>query len=291
VGFVRRGCPIPGVRTSPPLGEIKLQILQLPLALGISVMVFSKLITLIIVRILAMVLLLAHVSIPASASPKVTVLAFGLFGAQSVFESEAKGAADVVAHQLDANVVDVRANTKRRGDVTIASIEDALQSAAERMDRENDLLFLILTSHGSRAGVAVQAGRREETLSPTALSGMLARTGVRHRIVIISACYSGVFVGPLANDNTLVITAADFDHSSFGCQDKVKWTYFGDAFFNRALRHTADLRSAFATARTLISVRERHDGLVPSNPQIAGGSNIDLMLAERRDATTTGQQP
>jgi hypothetical protein len=98
------------------------------------------------------------------------------------------------------------------------------------MDRENDLLFLILTSHGSQAGVAVQAGRREETLSPGVLAGMLSRTGVQHRIV------TGVFVGPLANDNTLVITAADFDHSSFGCQDKVKWTYFGDAFFNRALR-------------------------------------------------------
>jgi hypothetical protein len=97
--------------------------------------------------------------------------------------------------------------------------------------------------------------------------------------------------GPLASANTLVITAADSDHSSFGCQDKVKWTYFGDAFFNRALRHTTDLRSAFATARKLISLRERHDGLVPSNPQISGGKNIDVMLAEKRGAATTGQQP
>jgi hypothetical protein len=159
------------------------------------------------------------------------------------------------------------------------------------MDHENDLLVLILTSHGSQAGGAVQAGRREETLSPAALAGMLGRTGIQHRIVVISACYSGVFVRPLANDDTLVITAADFDHSSFGCQDKVKWTYFGDAFFNTALRHTADLRSAFATARKLISVREKHEGLVPSSPQIAGGKNIDIVLAERRSPTTTGQHP
>jgi hypothetical protein len=132
-----------------------------------NMMAISKLIKkLLTAGVLAAVLLLASASVPAAASPKVTVLAFGLFGAQSVFESEAKGAADIVAHQLDANTVVVRANTKRRGDVTIASIEDALQSAAERMDRENDLLFLILTSHGSQAGVAVQAGRREETLSP-----------------------------------------------------------------------------------------------------------------------------
>ena len=124
-------------------------------------------------RALVLALLLDCASVPAEASPKVTVLAFGLFGAQSVFESEAKGAANIVAHQLDANAAVVRANTKRRGDVTIASIEDELQSAAGRMDRKNDLLFLILTSHGSQAGVAVQAGRREETLSPRVLAGML----------------------------------------------------------------------------------------------------------------------
>jgi hypothetical protein len=91
--------------------------------------------------------------------------------------------------------------------VTIASIADNLQSAAERMDRESDILFLILTSHGSQAGVAVQAGRREEILSPVDLAAMLNRAGVRHRIVVISACYSGVFLRPLANDDTLVITA------------------------------------------------------------------------------------
>jgi hypothetical protein len=238
-----------------------------------------------------LVLLLAFAATPAGASAKVTVLALGLFGGQSVFESEAKGAADIVAHQLHANAVVVHANNKVHGDVTITSIEDALQSAAKKMDRENDLLFLILTSHGSQAGVAVQAGRREETLSPQALAGMLSRTGVRHRVVVVSACYSGVFVGPLANDDTLVITAADFNHSSFGCQDKVRWTYFGDAFFNKALRRTTDLRSAFTTARKLISVRERQEGLVPSNPQIAGGKNIDAVLAERRSPATTGQQP
>src|SRR5580700_11754589 len=150
-------------------------------------MVNSKLIKRLFTGVVAPVLFLACASFPAGASAKVTVLAFGLFGSQSVFESEAKGAADVVAHQLDANSVAVRANTKRRGDVTIASIEDALKSAAERMDRENDLLFLILTSHGSQAGVAVLAGRREETLSPRALAGMLSHAGIKHRVVVISA--------------------------------------------------------------------------------------------------------
>jgi hypothetical protein len=63
-------------------------------------MIVSKLIKLATAGLLAPVLFFASAPIPAGASPKVSVLAFGLFGAQSVFESEAKGAAGIVAHQL-----------------------------------------------------------------------------------------------------------------------------------------------------------------------------------------------
>jgi hypothetical protein len=62
-------------------------------------------------------------------------------------------------------------------------------------------------------------------------------------VVIISACYSGVFISRLANPDVLVITAADADHPSFGCRDKAKWTYFDDAFFNVALRQAKSLLS------------------------------------------------
>jgi hypothetical protein len=225
------------------------------------------------------------------AEPHVAVLAFGLFGDQSVFESEAKGAARILAQRLGGSPVETRANTKTRADVTVQSVAATMQSAAVHMDHDNDVLALILTSHGSQAGLAVEAHRRiSETLSPSNLAAMLDRAGVQHRVVIISACYSGVFIPALANDDTLVITAADADHSSFGCQDKVAWTYFGDAFFNIALRHTANLRRAFAEASMLIRRRELRNGFVPSNPQIAGGKNIDRLLEERQGAVT-GARP
>jgi Peptidase C13 family len=224
----------------------------------------------------------------AVADPNVSVLAFGLVGSQSVFESEAKGAAAILAQRLGAGNIVARANTKTRGDVTIEAINAEIRSAAAKMDREHDVLALILTSHGSPAGVAVQAGRRVEILSPATLAALLGAVGIRHRIVIISACYSGVFLRPLANDDSLVITAADSEHSSFGCQDKVKWTYFGDAFFNIALRHTADLRQAFNEARAIVRQRELHYHLVPSNPQIAGGKNIDVLLTETGRAAGIG---
>src|SRR6516162_2879232 len=120
------------------------------------------------------------------------------------------------------------------------------------MNGESDILFVILTSHGSPDGLAVTAGRRlTETLKPSKLAGMLERTGVRHRVVIISACYSGIFIPPLADAETLVITAADANHPSFGCRDGAQWTYFGDALFNNALRRMANLKNAFALARKI----------------------------------------
>jgi hypothetical protein len=214
----------------------------------------------------------------AEGGAKVAVVAFGLFGDQSVFESEANGAAKIMADRFGGAPVIVRSNTKSRTEATPESLTVALDSAAHEIDADNDILMLILTSHGSRAGLVVKAGARESTLSPQLLAVMLNQTGIRHRVVIISACYSGVFIPHLANENTLVITAADADHPSFGCQDGAQWTYFGEALFNKAMRRAASLRDAFALARTLVLKRERHNGFVPSNPQIAGGRNIDHLL-------------
>ncbi len=209
----------------------------------------------------------ASASPAAQGGPKVAVVAFGLFGDQSVFES---------------------ANSKTREDATIKTLAASLRSAAKTMDAEHDVLFLILTSHGSPAGLAVKAGNRSETLSPSTLAGMLDAARVRRRVVIISACYSGIFITPLANADTLVITAADAHHPSFGCQDGAKWTYFGDALFNVALRQRANLRDAFALARTLVRKRERQNGFAASNPQIAGGEKIEPLLNRGATAPTSG---
>ena len=212
---------------------------------------------------------------------KVSVVSFGLFGDQDVFRNEAAGAAQVVAARFGGGPVDVRYNSKSGGGATIETLAATLQAAAKGIDAERDVLFLILTSHGSRVGLAVKAGRRTQILTPAHLADVLERTGVRHKVVVISACYSGVFIPRLANPDRLVITAADADHPSFGCQDKARWTYFGDAFFNVALRKTKSLADAFVVARALVRKRELREHFEPSNPQIAGGANVQPLLIMR----------
>ena len=209
---------------------------------------------------------------------KVSVVSFGLFGDQGVFRREATGAAQVVAGRFGSGPINVQYNSKKGGGATIEGLAMSLQAAANGMDANNDILFLILTSHGSRAGLAVKAGRLTQTLTPSNLADMLARTGMRYKVVVISACYSGIFIPRLANPDTLVITAADADHPSFGCRDKAKWTYFGDAFFNVALRQAKTLEDAFVVARALVQKRELREHFEPSNPLMAGGANLQPLL-------------
>ena len=231
--------------------------------------------------LIALVLTIVPTVSPAQAAedaPKVSLVSFGLFGDQGVFRSEATGAARVVAGRFGSGPVDVQYNSKKGGRATIEALAASLQAAANRLDAENDVLFVILTSHGSPDGLAVKAGRLTQTLTPSTLADMLARTGVRHKVVVISACYSGIFIPRLANPDVLVITAADADHPSFGCEDKARWTYFGDAFFNVALRRAKNLKEAFVVARALVRKRELRERFEPSNPLMAGGTNVQPLL-------------
>jgi hypothetical protein len=213
---------------------------------------------------------------------KVAIASFGLFGGQDVFRSEATGAAEIAAHRFGGNPVIVRFNSRKGADATVANLAASLETTARKMDPRADVLLLILTSHGSPNGLAVTTGRKSATLTPGQLGSILDHVGVAHKAVIISACYSGVFIPRLANDDTLMITAADANHPSFGCEDGAKWTYFGDAFFNVALRRTTTLREAFMLARGLVSQREKHNGFEPSNPQMAGGANVEPLLVARK---------
>ncbi|BBC03220.1 hypothetical protein M2192_005093 [Bradyrhizobium elkanii USDA 61] len=175
--------------------------------------------------LVAFVLTVAPLASPVHAvedARKVSVVSFGLFGDQGVFRSEATGAAQVVAGRFGSGPVNAQLNSKKGGGAKIEGLAKSLQAVANGMDAENDVLFLILTSHGSPDGLAIKAGRLTQTLTPSHLAAMLARTGMRYKVVVISACYSGVFIPRLANPDTLVITAADADHSSFagacGCR-------------------------------------------------------------------------
>lgn len=156
---------------------------------------------------------------------------------------------------------------------SIGALTVALARVAELIDPSEDVLVLYLTSHGAKQGLAYHEGDTGYgILSPYRLGAVLSELGIRRRMVLVSACYSGVFVPYLGTAETAIVTAASAEKSSFGCEPDNDWTFFGDALINRALRKPGPFALAAADARSAIAGWEAEAKLQPSDPQIAIGA-------------------
>jgi len=165
---------------------------------------------------------------------------------------------------------------------TQVSLRYALSEVGKVMDPDEDVLVLFLTSHGSReGGIYIRDGVSwtDSNVPPSELRSALDDAGIRWRIVIVSACYSGVFVEPLKTDTTMILTAADSQHTSFGCADDRDLTYFGEAFLRDAMPAAPSLQTAFERTRKAIADREAAEKLTASNPQMWVGASMAKKLA------------
>jgi hypothetical protein len=148
------------------------------------------------------------------------------------------------------------------------------------MNPDEDVLFLFVSAHGDREHrlSAAQPPLELAPLTPTALARMLQDAGIKWRVVVVSACYSGGYIEPLRDDNSLVITAAAPDRSSFGCEAGRDFTYFGQAYFRDALEKTRSFAQAFELAKEIVGKQEAVERLLPSLPQMWVGPGIASRL-------------
>lgn len=215
---------------------------------------------------------------------------FAGYGEQRVFRREEELARHVLGERFDALAHSVQLVNDVHDRhayplATVPNLREALRLVGQRMNRADDVLVLMLTSHGSSEdGIAVTNGRLvDDALSPQDLRGALDAAGIRWRIVVVSACYAGIFIPTLKSDTTLVMTAADARHSSFGCADDRDLTYFGEALLHDALPRACSLQAAFMDAQQIIRRRESAEGEIHSNPQMYLGNAMRAKL-ERLDA-------
>ena len=166
---------------------------------------------------------------------------------------------------------------------SVTNLGRALVRVGRAMNADEDVLVLYITAHGDRDHrlSASQPPLELAPLTPTALARMLHDSGIKWRVVVVSACYSGGFVEPLRDDNTIVITASATDRASFGCEGGRDFTYFGEAFFRDALAKTTSFTEAFDLARQIVTRREAAEHLPASLPQISVGRSIAALLRPR----------
>jgi hypothetical protein len=163
---------------------------------------------------------------------------------------------------------------------TLSNLRTAIAGIGAKMDRNEDVLMLFLTSHGSqdhRLFVGMEPLDLDQ-IQPHDLRSALDDAGIRWRVVVVSACYSGGFVDALRDPRTLVITSARSDRASFGCGADSDITWFGKAFLAEAMNQTTDLAQAFALASRKVREWELAQGQTPSVPQMAEGSEVAAHL-------------
>jgi hypothetical protein len=139
--------------------------------------------------------------------------------------------------------------------------------------------LVYLTSHGSPDGIQVGGGLWAPNQLATAIDNAC---GGRPTVVMVSACYSGVFVQPLSAPERLVVTAARPDRTSFGCGNTDRYTFF-DQCVLQSFASSGDFVGLAQTAKSCVAAREKVMGTVPpSEPQIFLGATAATQLPRWR---------
>ena len=178
-----------------------------------------------------------------------------------------------------------RTSATRLPMATVESLRRTLAATARQMDPKRDILFLFLTSHGGRDHELSlrEYGINLANLKAETLGKMLKASPFRYKVVVISACYSGGFINDLKDGHTLIITAARFDRTSFGCADENQFTYFGRAFFKESVPKTHSFVDAFKMASSLVLKWENKDKASHhSHPQIFREPGVESQLKRWR---------
>ena len=229
---------------------------------------------------------LAAVAPNDPASDEIFFVGFAGYGDEAVFAEEIKFAARTVAERYrDAAGSVLLLNDARDFHgaplATASTLRYALNGVAAKMDLDDDILFLALSSHGSSEWtLSVSNGGLPLTdLAPEELAAALHYAGIKWRVIIISACYAGGFIDALQDPYTIVLAAAAPDRTSFGCSNDRELTYFGEAFYRDALPTALSLRDAFSAAERRVLERENAEGIEPSQPVAFFGEELERKLA------------
>lgn len=149
-----------------------------------------------------------------------------------------------------------------------------IRSELRRVTQEADGGCLVyFTSHGSPEGISLGS---TGLISPADVHDLLSRYCEDvPTILIMSACYSGVFTqGEMAQDNRFIMTAARSDRTSFGCGENNQYPYF-DACLIENLPHAGDWLDLARSTQGCVQSLEASLGLAPpSSPQILMGPQV-----------------
>ncbi|MCB1865633.1 MAG: hypothetical protein KDG50_09390 [Chromatiales bacterium] len=226
---------------------------------------------------------------------------FGGDSTQDVFAREVRYAQTLFDREYDTTgrsvILTSEPKLERAPPIASASnLAATIRMLGERMNRDEDVLFLYLTSHGTKQRLSVHYPPLPlNDVRADDLKRWLDEAGIRWRVLVVSACYSGSFIDRLATDSSLVLTASAADRTSFGCENGADFTWFGRALLADALGNGTGMIESFRAAMDAVGARERRAGEQASMPQLHVGPLIDPLLirldARLRRLRETREEP
>ena len=221
--------------------------------------------------------------------PDLYFVSFGSYGGQDVFMKEVHHSVKIMdqLYKVGGRTIPMINNLKTIVEAPLATavnLQHILNGIAQQMDVEEDLLFLYLTSHGSKTyEISISLpGVPLQNLSINRFKSIIDESGIKWKVLVVSSCYSGGVIDMLRDDHTLIMTAARSDRKSFGCGDEEDLTYFGRAYFEKSLNAETGFIAAFENAKKLIAGWEKNEEKEASEPQISSTKAIEEKLAEWR---------
>ena len=183
-----------------------------------------------------------------------------------------------------ANIKELSMNPRERKRGSLPSSAGNLSGALRELSvGDQDACLIHMTSHGSPQGFYLRNG---PAVTPQMLNKILdSACGERPTVVLVSACYSGIFVGPsMQKKNRIILTAARQDRTSFGCSAENEYTYW-DACLIDSLPAAESWKSLYGTLQQCVQTKESRGRFVPSLPQAFFGEQVsDLKIPKTAPA-------
>ncbi|HWV13840.1 MAG TPA: C13 family peptidase [Cellvibrio sp.] len=224
---------------------------------------------------LALTQALAAVQPSDPKKPELYSLVIAAYGTEEVFRRESNFIKNLFSTEYGNRATALYlTNSQRSLDesplATLTGIKQSIERIAAQMDKEKDIFFFYITSHGSedRTISLTHNGLGLGDIDSKWLGDILKATGIQHKVIVLNACYSGGFIDDLKDSHSIIITAAAHDRKSFGCADDSDFTYFAKAYFKEALASNSNFVDAFYIAKKRVGEWEQDGKQKESNPQI-----------------------
>lgn len=223
--------------------------------------------------LLIVLTLLAHHAGAAEGETRWHVVLAAVGNEQHVFDNFVNDFAAALKSRSDiASFTELHATTDARWQPSGMQALERSLTALKPAANEGCLIYL--TGHGAPEGLAMSADTPMAFVRPTRMESMLNGCAQRPTVLVVSACFSGVYMRPgITRPERIVLTASAADLTSFGCSNNNRYTFFDQCFID-AWPRNQQWGALADDIRSCVRETERNGNFPSSRPQVFFGPGL-----------------